>query len=408
MISFNEGLSKGQISCNIVKEYFKNKLGIEIIRSDLKNKYYDYTCEFNGGMKLEIKTIFPDGKHIAIEDWSILFHNKNNVDISDQYLNTNNDNIGIKKGWMHYWLERQDIYYLFVNQSNKNIYYIPLEKYIEAFKYIKTNGIKTINKATKGYNDNYYTSSYLKVSIQDMIQNNLLKILDLNIFGLFNIDCRLFLDIIPNNIVDLIITDYPYGIDFNSNRRVNKGSILTESGIHNDNIDNEQFLLEVCTKMYNKLKDGCHAYFFDSPKTLIKNKKILEKAGFNVHQILILNKKNHGMGDLYGSYAPKYEICFFCYKGHKRNKFYKYKDKIRHPDVLDFEKIPKERLLHHHQKPIDILKLFIGKSSQENNIVLDPFCGSGSTIIACKEMNRKYICCEIDKKIYEIAKNRKK
>jgi site-specific DNA-methyltransferase (adenine-specific) len=55
---------------------------------------------------------------------------------------------------------------------------------------------------------------------------------------------------------------------------------------------------------------------------------------------------------------------------------------------------------HPCEKPIDLLKLYIGNSSNENDIVLDPFAGSGSTLIASKELNRKYIGYEIDKEYY--------
>ena len=52
------------------------------------------------------------------------------------------------------------------------------------------------------------------------------------------------------------------------------------------------------------------------------------------------------------------------------------------------------------------MKFYIANSSKEGDIVFDPFCGTGSTLIAAKELNRKYIGCEIDVKYYEIAMKR--
>jgi site-specific DNA-methyltransferase (adenine-specific) len=62
--------------------------------------------------------------------------------------------------------------------------------------------------------------------------------------------------------------------------------------------------------------------------------------------------------------------------------------------------------LHPTEKPIDLLKLYISNSSNEGDIVLDPFAGSGSTLLASKELNRKYIGYEIDKQYYDIAVER--
>lgn len=62
--------------------------------------------------------------------------------------------------------------------------------------------------------------------------------------------------------------------------------------------------------------------------------------------------------------------------------------------------------LHPCEKPVDLLKFYIENSSNEGSIVLDPFMGSGSTAIACKELNRKYIGYEIDKEYYNIINKR--
>ena len=73
----------------------------------------------------------------------------------------------------------------------------------------------------------------------------------------------------------------------------------------------------------------------------------------------------------------------------------------------NFIQIPNiKNKLHPTQKPIDLMKVLIENSSNENDIVLDCFCGSGSTGVACLESNRNFIGCEIDKKYYDIAVER--
>ena len=73
--------------------------------------------------------------------------------------------------------------------------------------------------------------------------------------------------------------------------------------------------------------------------------------------------------------------------------------------VHEFDNILGNKL-HPTEKPVDLMKLYITNSSNENDIVLDPFIGSGTTAVACIESNRKFIGYEIDKQYYDIAMNR--
>ena len=62
--------------------------------------------------------------------------------------------------------------------------------------------------------------------------------------------------------------------------------------------------------------------------------------------------------------------------------------------------------LHPTEKPIELMKILISNSSEQNNVVLDPFMGTGSCGVACKELKRDFIGVEIDKKYFDIAKER--
>lgn len=80
------------------------------------------------------------------------------------------------------------------------------------------------------------------------------------------------------------------------------------------------------------------------------------------------------------------------------------------PDIL---KIPVKKLkdingknLHDTEKTVELMEILIENSSQENEIVLDPFMGIGGVGVACKNLNRKFIGVEIDNRYYEIAKDR--
>jgi DNA modification methylase len=154
------------------------------------------------------------------------------------------------------------------------------------------------------------------------------------------------------------------------------------------------------------LKDGRHIYWFGRFDALYKQVIEFDKCGFIIKNELIWVKNNHGTGDLYYSYAPKHEsILYAIKKMTPKSKIFKLQqigETTRHNNILEFSKVTKSDLIHDHQKPTDLLKFLIKKSSLENEIVLDIFAGSGSTLFAAKELNRNFIGCELDEHYYNI------
>lgn len=104
-----------------------------------------------------------------------------------------------------------------------------------------------------------------------------------------------------------------------------------------------------------------------------------------------------------GNYLIDKEFCLYFRKGIKLNTTFKtaFTYWIEEKNIKD-----KDLYEHPTIKPIDIIKILIENSSKENDIVLDCFLGSGTTAVACKELNRQYIGFEIDKKYFEIAQDR--
>lgn len=104
------------------------------------------------------------------------------------------------------------------------------------------------------------------------------------------------------------------------------------------------------------------------------------------------------MGDLKGSYAPKYEMIIFAHKGRKLLNGFRYADIIKASRTGNKN--------HPTEKPVGLLETFIKNSSDENSVVFDGFMGSGSTGVACVNTGRKFIGMEISKEYFEIAKHR--
>jgi site-specific DNA-methyltransferase (adenine-specific) len=99
---------------------------------------------------------------------------------------------------------------------------------------------------------------------------------------------------------------------------------------------------------------------------------------FTVKSCLIWMKQNHGSGDLQADYSPQYEMIIFATKGSRplRGK--------RASNVLHFDRVSSAFRMHPAQKPVDLLRFLIEKSTVPGEIVLDPFAGVGSTGVACK------------------------
>lgn len=204
-------------------------------------------------------------------------------------------------------------------------------------------------------------------------------------------DCLEEMKKIPDKSIDCIITDSPYGFGYQSNMKKNKDLPMFYDR-------NTSWLNEYLYKANNILKDDGHLYMFAPVQKIDEFKQKIENF-FIIKNILVWDKKGFGMGDLYGQYAPSYEFIIFAVKEQGRKLNGK-----RERDLISFAKTKCE--LHPTQKPVDLLEYLITKSTNENDIVLDTFMGSGSTGVACMNTNRNFIGIELDQKYFEIAKER--
>ena len=119
---------------------------------------------------------------------------------------------------------------------------------------------------------------------------------------------------------------------------------------------------------------------------------------FKIKNIIVWEKNNTSMGDLKGSYAPKYELVIFAHKGRRVLNGFRYADIIKAARTGN--------KYHPTEKPVDLLEIFIKESSNKDEVVFDAFMGSGSTGVACVNTGRKFIGMELDKKYFDIACSR--
>jgi DNA modification methylase len=204
------------------------------------------------------------------------------------------------------------------------------------------------------------------------------------------------IETLPNlqkNSFDLLLSDPPYGMDF-------KSGWNDKEKIANDKIEDTITLFEdVLKECVPLLKDDAHFYLFGNIDFLPEIKPIIEKY-LNLKNILIWDRKVIGMGDL-KTYGFSYDIVYFGY-----NKKWKDLNGTRDRDILQFNRVTPAANIHPTEKPIDLLEYLIKKSTKENDNILDPFAGGGSTLLACKNTNRLATGIEIEEKYYNLVKSK--
>lgn len=221
----------------------------------------------------------------------------------------------------------------------------------------------------------------------------------------YNGNCLDYMKSLKDNSIDLVVTDPPYKTTARGNygttggmlqKKVNmRGQVFKHNDIH---------CSEYAPELYRILKDGSHCYVMTNHKNLIEMLDVFTKCGFHFIKSLIWDKSNKIMGRYYMS---QFEYILFFRKGRGVP--------INNCGTSDILSVPNKKTkdenggnIHDTEKPVDLMKILIENSSKENDIVFDPFCGVGSTLIASKKLNREYIGCELDTQYADISKKRLK
>lgn len=187
-------------------------------------------------------------------------------------------------------------------------------------------------------------------------------------------------------LIDLLLTDPPYNVNYT-------GGTKQRKLIKNDNMKNEEyreFLTATFTNAYEVMKKGAPFYVWHSTREHINFETALNNAGLKVRQQLIWNKSGFVLGR--ADYHWKHEPCLYGWKEGAPHKWYSDR---KQTTILNFKK-PNKNRLHPTMKPVEMMRYLIGNSTQEGDKVLDLFGGSGSTLIACEELNRQCFMLELD------------
>ncbi len=188
---------------------------------------------------------------------------------------------------------------------------------------------------------------------------------------------------------NLVVTDPPYNVNYEG----------TAGKIQNDNMASEKFfdfLFDAFSNMEKVMADDASIYVFHADTEGLNFRKAFDAAGFYLSGCCIWKKPSLVLGR--SPYQWIHEPCLFGWK--KSGKHQWYSDR-KQTTVWEFEKT-KKNTDHPTMKPIPLLSYPIANSSMSNTLVLDPFGGSGSTLIACEQMDRSCYTIELDEKYCDV------
>ncbi len=190
---------------------------------------------------------------------------------------------------------------------------------------------------------------------------------------------------------DMVFTDPPYGIDFQSNFR--------EKTPQFEKIKNDDVVLEITPVIHSFMKDNAVAYICTRWDLYPQWYQQIQQT-LNIKNCVVWYKRGGGLGDLASSYLPNHEFIIVAHKGNGelRGK--------RDADVWEIGRDGFNDYEHPTQKPVALSAFAINHHSDNDNIILDLFGGSGSTLIACEQTNRTCYMMELDPKYCDVIRKR--
>lgn len=200
--------------------------------------------------------------------------------------------------------------------------------------------------------------------------------------------------------VDLIVTDPPYktitgGNSDGANSKRPQGMLDGNRKLFKHQ---KLKISDWIGEIYRVLKEGSHCYIMTNSLNMEEMLTESRKAGFKLHNILVWEKNNCTPSQFY---MKNCEYTLFLRKGKAKwiNDIGGSKTVHKYNNIIG-------KKTHPCEKPVELMEFYIKNSSNEGDVVLDPFMGTGSVGVACLNTNRKFIGIELDDKYFDIAKER--
>jgi site-specific DNA-methyltransferase (adenine-specific) len=215
-------------------------------------------------------------------------------------------------------------------------------------------------------------------------------------FQLTRGDAVAWLRTLPNESIDLVVTDPPYE-SLEKHRAIGTTTRLKHSKASSNDwfeiFPNDRFH-ELFAEVYRVLKKNTHFYLYCDPETMFVAKPLAEAAGFKFWKQIIWDKVQIGMGY---HYRARYECILFFEKG---------KRKLNDLGVADIITCPRIRGGYPAEKPPRVTTVLIDQSTQPGELVIDPFMGSGSTGVAAIGLKRQFMGNDLCTEAVDITRSR--
>lgn len=217
-----------------------------------------------------------------------------------------------------------------------------------------------------------------------------------------------YIKLMNGQLADMVITDPPYNVALGMetkeqakarNRRTD-GLVIQNDKMSND--DFYKFLYDFYTALSTAVKKGGSIYVWYTSSEVVNFVSAMVDAGWLYKQELIWNKTSMIMGRQ--DYQWKHEPCLYGWLDGASHNWYSDR---KQTTIIDFDK-PSRNGEHPTMKPIGLFAYQIQNSSKSNDIVIDSFGGSGTTMVACHQLNRKGYLVEFDPKYCQVIVDRMK
>ena len=223
----------------------------------------------------------------------------------------------------------------------------------------------------------------------------------LQVNNIYNKDCLVGMKYIKENSIDSIITDPPYNIARNNNFKT-----MGRSGIDFGEWDKGFDQFEWIKEAYRIIKKGGTLFIFNDWKNVGEIAKYSQKIGFEIKDMVRWKKTNPMPRNRDRRYVTDFEVAVWLVKPSGKWVFNRQSESYDRCEYVYPLTSKSEKVGHTTQKPIALMEEIIKRHTNENQIVLDPFIGSGTTAIACIKTKRKYMGFELDKEYFDIAEKR--
>jgi len=245
---------------------------------------------------------------------------------------------------------------------------------------------------TNMYPDTYYQVPQMK-SEEEITIPNKKSMKNTILHG----DCLELMKDIPDKSIDLVLTDPPYNIS-----RDNNFKTMGRAGIDFGEWDKEADIFSYIEDSFRVLKEGGGFVVFNGWKNLGYIVKEAERVGFETKDMLRLEKTNPMPRNRDRRYITDYECAIWFVKPRAKWTFNRQDPNYQRPKFVHSI----QSGLHPTQKNIKLMEELVKIHSNEGDTILDPFAGSGTTGVACKNTGRNYILMEKEQEYIDIINKR--